>query len=155
MEKEYGDYEMVNGAVVNDLNARIAELEAKLKNSVSLEYHDELVLSARKEIVRLEAQLADVQPHNTELVVRANAAEAKLARVHDFLGYFHEDSDLYKELSRILSDTRKPLAVDVCNIQSDGTPGWYEVTACWPAGGTIMPLIGFDATVIVMPKEVE
>ena len=86
---------------VKELRARVAELEARLAKAETFGHR----------IAELDAQLADVQPHNTELIIRANAAEAKLARVKEALSdYEHDLSSREEAMDKawdILADTPK------------------------------------------------
>jgi hypothetical protein len=116
---------------VGDLKARIAELEAENK--------------------RLSGLVVSPHPGSQDKLMyrdRAITAEAKLARVKEWLGAYDYTSHYPpSEALAILSDTRKPLAV---------VDGWY-------APGDEFPVhisdYGVDnelpVTVIIMPKEVE
>jgi thymidylate kinase len=66
---------------------------------------------AEKRIAELEAKLADVQRHNTELILRANAAETELARV----------ADLRKRWEALLSAARGLSVVDAASDIDDIT----------------------------------
>ena len=137
--KEYGDYEQVNGAVVNSRNDRIAELEAQV------------------EMLRRSTN------HEFE---RANTAEAKLAMVVSAFtpipGNYFDASNTCSIIKGIISDVPPPLAVieAYANPASNEEYGWWFDTGYYGEFLNISEFGGWQenqspVTVVVLPRESE
>lgn len=60
--------------------------------------------------------------------------------------------DLYIAGRAALAEQETPPAVEIDTIESDGTPGWYQATACWAGPDSPEGYIGREVVVMVLPR---
>ncbi len=107
MAKEYGDFEQVNGGVVNDLNEEIKTLTAKLEKSKSnvktlMKYVGKIMKNKRSDI----DNLLNIQGENLidVLIVKRNSVYEELSLLDD--GEYIARNELLHDLDGVIERLR-------------------------------------------------
>ena len=82
-------------------------------------------------------------------VERLKLEYAELLGAHDRMA-LDEIPALKAKLGRHAVDCRNLIAVGYDKIESDGTPGWFQATACWPGPDDGHGYIGRSVRVVVV-----